>query len=110
LPDDSTVDSRAARLAVALERPRDDALVDLVARLLAVDASRRVTATEALTHRFVAHLADPSDEPICTDTGAPRRRRLCRGADRRAAATDPGRSRRRRRRFVHTAARDIYTQ
>lgn len=68
LPDSSDVDKRAARLAVALERPCDDALVDLLARLLVVDAPRRATATEALAHRFVAHLADPSDEPICTDT------------------------------------------
>lgn len=67
LPENSDIDDSAARLAVALERPRTDPLVDLCARLLVVDASRRVTATEALAHAFVAHLADPSDEPVCTE-------------------------------------------
>jgi serine/threonine protein kinase len=67
--DDGGLEARAARLGAAVQRPPTDALVDLLARLLAIEATQRATATSALAHAFFAHLADASDEPVCSDGG-----------------------------------------
>lgn len=39
--------------------------IDLLSKLLAIDARERITAEEALEHPFFSELHDPEDEPIC---------------------------------------------
>ncbi len=37
--------------------------IDLLEKMLELDADRRPTAEQALAHRYLAQYADPSDEP-----------------------------------------------
>jgi p38 MAP kinase len=39
--------------------------VDLLEKMLELDAEKRITAEQALAHPYLAQYADPSDEPIC---------------------------------------------
>nr|CAD7199286.1 unnamed protein product [Timema douglasi] len=38
--------------------------IDLLEKMLELDADRRITAEEALAHKYLAQYADPSDEPV----------------------------------------------
>ncbi|PSN36861.1 Mitogen-activated protein kinase 14A [Blattella germanica] len=38
--------------------------VDLLEKMLELDADKRITAEEALAHKYLAQYADPSDEPV----------------------------------------------
>lgn len=38
--------------------------IDLLEKMLELDAERRITAEEALAHAYLAQYADPSDEPV----------------------------------------------
>jgi len=42
----------------------DDAAIDLLEKMLELDADKRITAEEALAHKYLAQYADPSDEPV----------------------------------------------
>jgi len=37
--------------------------IDLLEKMLEVDADRRITAEQALAHQYLAQYADPTDEP-----------------------------------------------
>ncbi|XP_031552249.1 mitogen-activated protein kinase 14-like [Actinia tenebrosa] len=39
--------------------------VDLLEKMLNLDADERITATQALSHPYLSNFADPNDEPIC---------------------------------------------
>jgi p38 MAP kinase len=39
--------------------------IDLLEKMLELDAEKRITAEEALAHPYLAQYADPSDEPVC---------------------------------------------
>jgi len=38
--------------------------IDLLEKMLELDADKRITAEEALAHKYLAQYADPSDEPV----------------------------------------------
>jgi len=38
--------------------------IDLLTKMLELDADRRPTATQALAHPYLSQYADPSDEPV----------------------------------------------
>lgn len=38
--------------------------IELLEKMLELDADKRPTATEALTHRYISQYADPTDEPV----------------------------------------------
>jgi p38 MAP kinase len=42
----------------------DDAAIDLLEKMLELDADKRITAEEALAHKYLVQYADPSDEPV----------------------------------------------
>lgn len=65
--DDGGPTARAVRLGAALQRGADEPMVELLARLLAVEPAQRATASEALAHGYFAALSDPSDEPVCSE-------------------------------------------
>jgi serine/threonine protein kinase len=56
--------SRIATLHARLPRASESAL-DMLSRLLAWQASARMTACEALSHAYVHAMADANDEPVC---------------------------------------------
>merc|ERR1712045_144444 len=40
--------------------------IDLLEKMLEVDADKRITAEQALAHPYLAQYADPTDEPVST--------------------------------------------
>ena len=38
--------------------------IDLLEQMLELDADKRITAEQALAHRYLSQYADPSDEPV----------------------------------------------
>lgn len=38
--------------------------IDLLEKMLELDADKRITAEKALAHKYLEQYADPSDEPI----------------------------------------------
>jgi hypothetical protein len=42
----------------------DDTAIDLLEKMLELDADKRITAEDALAHKYLAQYADPSDEPV----------------------------------------------
>lgn len=43
------------------------AAVDLLERMLVFDPKKRITATNALSHEYLAPYHDPSDEPVAEE-------------------------------------------
>ena len=41
--------------------------IDLLERMLVFDPKKRITATEALAHEYLAPYHDPSDEPMAKE-------------------------------------------
>jgi p38 MAP kinase len=42
----------------------DATAIDLLEKMLELDADKRITAEDALAHEYLAQYADPSDEPV----------------------------------------------
>lgn len=42
----------------------DDTAIDLLEKMLELDADKRITAEDALAHKYLEQYADPSDEPV----------------------------------------------
>lgn len=40
------------------------AAIDLLELMLELDADKRITAEQALAHKYLAQYADPTDEPV----------------------------------------------
>ena len=45
----------------------DPSAIDLLERMLVFDPKKRITATEALSHEYLAPYHDPSDEPVAEE-------------------------------------------
>ncbi|KAF4462958.1 hypothetical protein FALBO_10216, partial [Fusarium albosuccineum] len=45
----------------------DDSAIDLLERMLVFDPKKRITATEALAHDYLAPYHDPTDEPVAEE-------------------------------------------
>lgn len=41
-----------------------DTAIDLLEKMLELDADKRITAEDALAHKYLSQYADPSDEPV----------------------------------------------
>ncbi|KND93005.1 Mitogen-activated protein kinase HOG1 [Tolypocladium ophioglossoides CBS 100239] len=49
------------------ETDRDAAAIDLLERMLVFDPRKRITASDALAHEYLAPYHDPSDEPVADE-------------------------------------------
>lgn len=58
----STLKKKPAKISVLT-----DLAIDLLERMLVFDPKKRITATEALGHDYLAPYHDPTDEPVADE-------------------------------------------